>query len=368
MRSARTLAWESAYHLTGGGQEGRCSYRIWLKKPGFGRMEAVTSDQVTGVIVGDGESFWIYWPAGFPGTRSWDPGHPPQPKKNLYMQRNFAPDRYSFSHDATKLGSCLMMTVLQPSVFHGQEATALEIDSASMLGTEIVSGQMCDVVELGFADGQRSVQYWIAKADHLPRRLEAVARLKEDLVVEEAWSSIRIDDEISDDLFRWSPPDGWTEYFEPDLETQLLPSGTAAPDFEAPLLHGGVLRLSDQQGKVVVLNFWRVGCPPCRRELPILQRLHHELRDDGLVVIGVDTIDDRERLSTLLDKSGALYPCIWDTSEAGEKIRADYEPAQDGADPLTYVIGRDGKVVSAWYGFAEDRLEESLAQAGVELK
>jgi peroxiredoxin len=96
--------------------------------------------------------------------------------------------------------------------------------------------------------------------------------------------------------------------------------------------------------------------------------LNRELRDDGLVVIGVDTIDDRARLSALLEKSGVRYPCIWDTSRAGKEIRANYEPAQGGADPLTYVIGRDGEIVSAWYGFAEDRLRESLSKAGLESK
>ncbi len=60
-----------------------------------------------------------------------------------------------------------------------------------------------------------------------------------------------------------------------------------APNFEAQDLDGNVVRLSDFQGKPVILNFWATWCTSCRAEIPALQRVFDERKDEGLEVIGV---------------------------------------------------------------------------------
>ena len=61
-----------------------------------------------------------------------------------------------------------------------------------------------------------------------------------------------------------------------------------APELALPSLEGGTVRLSDYRGKVVLLNFWGTWCQPCKEETPALQRAYQKLRDQGLVIIGVD--------------------------------------------------------------------------------
>jgi AhpC/TSA family len=61
-----------------------------------------------------------------------------------------------------------------------------------------------------------------------------------------------------------------------------------APDFELKTLDGERIRLSELRGKPVLLNFWASWCGPCRRELPGLVRIHRDLQDKGLVVLGAN--------------------------------------------------------------------------------
>jgi len=60
-----------------------------------------------------------------------------------------------------------------------------------------------------------------------------------------------------------------------------------AKDFTVPTADGGSVKLSDFQGKVVVLNFWATWCSPCREEMPALERLYRKYRARGLVVLAV---------------------------------------------------------------------------------
>ena len=117
--------------------------------------------------------------------------------------------------------------------------------------------------------------------------------------------------------------------------------GTAAPDFELLQRDGTPIRLSDLQGKVVVINFWASWCPPCRDEMPALQAIAQEYADQGLVVLGVNTTytDSREDALEFIDTLGLTFPILFDeTGEVTEKAYGVF------GLPVTFWIKPDGTI------------------------
>ena len=100
-----------------------------------------------------------------------------------------------------------------------------------------------------------------------------------------------------------------------------------APEFALPGLNGETVRLNDYRGKVVLVNFWGTWCEPCKEETPALQRVYAKLRDQGLVIIGVD-LRNQERsgadgdadVRNFTQRYGVTYPIALDV--AGETARA----------------------------------------------
>jgi thiol-disulfide isomerase/thioredoxin len=72
--------------------------------------------------------------------------------------------------------------------------------------------------------------------------------------------------------------------------------GFAAPDFTLDLLGGSEVTLSDLIGKPVMIYLWASWCPPCRAEMPAIQKVYQDYQDLELVVLGVNTTNqDNER-------------------------------------------------------------------------
>jgi peroxiredoxin len=121
-----------------------------------------------------------------------------------------------------------------------------------------------------------------------------------------------------------------------------------APNFTLMTLDGKTLHLSDYRGKVVLLNFWASFCAPCLEEMPALEALWQEYRDQGFVVLAVAA--DRGSVDPVRDfvKAGNYsFPIPLDSD--GD-VRNQYEVR---ALPTTYLIGRDGRFVGRVLGERE---------------
>ena len=114
--------------------------------------------------------------------------------------------------------------------------------------------------------------------------------------------------------------------------------GEAAPDFEVETFDGEALKLSDLNGKVVVLNFWASWCPPCRWEMPFFETMWQEYRDQGVVFVGIAMSDTLENVKAFAKEAGVTYPVALDTTT---EIARDYEVL---SLPTTYFIGKDGNI------------------------
>ena len=114
--------------------------------------------------------------------------------------------------------------------------------------------------------------------------------------------------------------------------------GTAAPDFTLKALEGPNMRLQEQRGKVVLVNFWATWCGPCRKEMPHLNRIAEKYRASGLVLLGVNVDDDARNAAETAAKLGVKFPVLLDTDK---KVSRLYDL---NSMPSTLVIDRNGRV------------------------
>ena len=148
------------------------------------------------------------------------------------------------------LGSGIIMTILDPSTFHGYtDSLQRHLDGVARHGTEAVADELCDVLDLSYMDGQRAWRLWISQRDRLPRKLEEWVHVAMELHAQETWTDLALNGEIDDQQFAWTPPDDWQSWQLPEFEQALLKEGTAAPEIELKLADGKPAKLSDYRGE-----------------------------------------------------------------------------------------------------------------------
>jgi len=142
------------------------------------------------------------------------------------------------------------------------------------------------------------------------------------------------------------------------LAAPALPAGevppTPAPDFTLPTLEGTNLRLGEQQGKVVLVNFWASWCGPCRQEMPALDELHQRYNRLGFTVLGVNVEQDPAAARDYLEDLPVSFPVLLDSRN---EVTRTY---QVSAMPSTVIIDRDGQVRYIHEGYSPG--DEALYQ------
>ena len=137
-------------------------------------------------------------------------------------------------------------------------------------------------------------------------------------------------------------------------------AGRAAPDFLLRQLGGGTVRLSDLQGRPVVVNFWASWCSPCRAETPDLIELYERHQPDDLMILGVNLRESEGAVASFAADFGIPYPVIMDRS--GEVASTWRIGGPIGGIPSTYFIDAQGVVRKVVFGLVTEELAvEGLA-------
>ena len=368
MREAKSLSYVSRFERKSIGKaKTTCTYRVWLKKPNYFRMETQTvSGEQGGVLIGDGSVLWIYWPNGRPKWENVQESEEDEKTRfSSYMTKPTPMGRHSILHEAVFLGGGISFPILDASAFHGfVDVLHDHIDGVRIIGTEAIAGEACDGIEVSFLDGQRSWYLWVSKLDHLPRKLKEIVRVSNDNIAHEEWSLVTINGDIQDTMFSWSPPTDWQQWTLPNEEEGLPKPGSRAPAFKLTSVDGKQIKLSDYEGKSVWLCFWRLGCPPCREETPFLQKLYAKYEDEGFVVLGVNVLDDRQITLDYLRNQGVTFPNVLDNSEIAQKVYS--EEYNVGTIPMNCLVNDEGIVVDSWIGHSEERAYTALRNIGLE--
>lgn len=130
---------------------------------------------------------------------------------------------------------------------------------------------------------------------------------------------------------------------QPDLTN----AATVLPDFVLSDLNGVPRPISDWSGQPILINFWATWCAPCRREMPLLQKLHEEFGNDGLQVIGI-AIDRAPDVSAFTLETGITYPILVgqeDAIEVTDGFGLDFLGL-----PFTVLVDQDGQILKIQLG------------------
>ena len=130
-------------------------------------------------------------------------------------------------------------------------------------------------------------------------------------------------------------------------------------------LFGAEQRLSQQKGRIVVLNFWATYCEPCRREMPDLGAIQNQYAALGVQVIGASTDEaaDRAKVLQFIKETKINFP-VWMGATTEDMMRFGL----GGALPGTVIIGRDGRIAKVISGVVNQadlrqQIERLLASA-----
>jgi thiol-disulfide isomerase/thioredoxin len=125
-----------------------------------------------------------------------------------------------------------------------------------------------------------------------------------------------------------------------------------------PDLQGKKQSISQWKGKVLVINFWATWCEPCRREMPEFIELQNELRDQGLLFIGI-AMDQESKVQRFSKEIGVNYPVLLGGIEAMEL--AETAGNRYAVLPFTVILNRNGEIASTHVGrISRDKLEPIL--------
>ena len=135
-----------------------------------------------------------------------------------------------------------------------------------------------------------------------------------------------------------------------------LPKKPPAPAFSLEDIDGREYKLSDYSGKVVIVNFWATWCPPCREEMPSMQRAWKQLEAEGIVMLGIDVGEDEHTVFSFGADYGLEFPLLLD-QDSGVTNKWPVVGL-----PTTFIVDPEGKIVYQAIGGREWDAPELLAQ------
>ena len=141
--------------------------------------------------------------------------------------------------------------------------------------------------------------------------------------------------------------------YKPYKTPEILPNDAIAPNWTLISLKDKTVNLSDLKGKLVLIDFFYKSCYPCMLALPALQDLHERYHSKGLVVIGIDPYDTKEKddIDNFLAKRGVTYTVLL----GGKDVAKEYHVS---GYPTMYLIDKNGKIIISQVGYGEGVEEE----------
>jgi len=144
----------------------------------------------------------------------------------------------------------------------------------------------------------------------------------------------------------------------PTEPTQVVTVGKPAPDFRLSDPGGREISLSQFRGKVVFLNFWASWCPPCRAEMPSMERLNEVYGSKNFAMVAVNTENDPGAVRRFLEKNPHSFTVLLDVDG---RVHQTYRVFKF---PETFLLDREGRIVEHYIGARDWSAVEFLKKIG----
>ena len=125
-----------------------------------------------------------------------------------------------------------------------------------------------------------------------------------------------------------------------------------AQNFILKNLNGHEVSLNDYRGQIVLINFWATWCLPCRIEMPSMEKLYAEFKNDGFTILAIDLMEDADSVRAFKEKYKLNFPILLDSDGSVAQFYGVI------SIPTTYLINRDGHIIGSALG-ARDWADEN---------
>ncbi len=302
-------------------------------KPNFWRVESSVGGRAYGVHVSDGRNMWVYDAIQNRLERQ-------DPPKEGFLETEFLLDPFLGAVDSGGIPD----GKVADARFHGHEAICVEVTKDGRAPKS----------------GASTTEVLMDPTSHLPIGMifDAPSRkMRYDIEVE----SLKINSPLTKADFQYEP--------KVALHTTkgnggtYLPIGSIAPTFKGVQIGGKPLDLLHEMkgAKAVILDFWQIGCEPCKAELPKFEKLQEEMGARGLRIITIAVYNDEEDITNYAKEKGLALPIVFSRSCKPDVVYK-YKAT---SWPLTYLISGDGKIVAEYTDANIKSLRSDLAKLGL---
>lgn len=145
---------------------------------------------------------------------------------------------------------------------------------------------------------------------------------------------------VSNSIKEESSKEEKIEVNDESLVEEVLPMqiGSIAPEFTLETLEGKIVSLEDYRGKIVLINFWATWCPYCVKEMPDLNRLYLENKEDNFIVLGIDVAENKSKVENFVKEGGYRFPILLDKTG---KVARDYLVS---GLPMSVMLDEEGRI------------------------
>jgi len=136
-----------------------------------------------------------------------------------------------------------------------------------------------------------------------------------------------------------------------------IQQGNLAPDFELKTMDGETMKLSDFRGKKLIVNLWATWCPPCRAEMPDMQKFYEENKNKGIEILSVNlTASEQqpENIDKFIEEFGITFPVVLDEKNS---VADHYQVV---SIPTSYIIDSRGVIQQKIIGPMNKEMMEEL--------